>query len=203
MAVCNENYILAACLNDYLLVKININNGDYVQLVEYSEFNSIIVSDSSSCSLSIYNDIIYIGISQPSSDNKIKNAVIKLNIINKEDLTNGPTIDTSNKKLFIFPVEHKKTTTTRDISCETIVKSMTNEHKLLCVYENIDDSNKIVYLVSIDFDSDDFENSNIVTQSSIENGFRLYKIDDNNLRLVLRKTVYEIYIDSNNIKYKK
>ena len=39
VAICNENYILAACLDDYLLVKININNGNFEKLIEYSEFN--------------------------------------------------------------------------------------------------------------------------------------------------------------------
>ena len=39
VAICNENYILAAYLDDYLLVKININNGNFEKLIEYSEFN--------------------------------------------------------------------------------------------------------------------------------------------------------------------
>ena len=143
-AVCNENYIIASCLNNYLLVKININNGKFESLVEYSDFSSIVVSNSSSCSLSIYDNNVYIGISQPTSDNKIKNAVIKLNIENKEDSTNGPTIVTNNSKLFIFPVEYSKTSTTRDISCEAIVESTSNEHKLLCVYENLDESEKLL-----------------------------------------------------------
>ena len=35
-AECNEKFILAACLNDYLLVKINIDDGSFVELVEYT-----------------------------------------------------------------------------------------------------------------------------------------------------------------------
>ena len=196
VAICNENYILAACLDDYLLVKININNGNFENLIEYSEFNSIVVS--SSCCISIYENIVYIAISQPTSENKIKNIIIKLNIENKNDLNNGPIIDNSkSKQIFIFPVEHTKTTTTRDISCEVAQEKTTNEHKLICVYENIDDSIKIINLVSINFDMENFEQSRIVAQSSQENGFRLYKTTDYYLRLVLRKGVYDVYLNNN------
>ena len=197
IAVCNKNYILAACLYDHLLVKINIENGNFEPLVEYQEFSSIEVSDSSSCSLSIFINIIYIGISQPTSDNKIKNVLIKLNMEDKYNLTDSPTINVINKKLFIFPFEHKKTSTTRDISCEAVAELTTNEHKILCVYENIDDdSNKIVNLVSINFESEKFDANMTVAQSSIENGFRLYKVNDYNLRLVLRNKVYNVNLDS-------
>ena len=41
IAVINEHFLIAACLNDYLLAKININNGDYVQLISYSNFSDI------------------------------------------------------------------------------------------------------------------------------------------------------------------
>ena len=127
-------------------------------MVEYTEFNTIVVSDSSSCCVSIYENIVYIAISQPGSEGKIKNAVIKLYIENKDDITNGPTIDIlQDKKLFIFPFEHNKTDTTRDISCEVAQGQNTEVHKLICVYENKDDSIKILNLVTIDFDSDNFE----------------------------------------------
>ena len=197
-AECNEKFILAACLNDYLLVKINIDDGSFVKLVEYTEFNTIVVSDSSSCCVSIYENIVYIAISQPGSEGKIKNAIIKLYIENKDDINDGPTIDISqDKKLFIFPFEHNKTDTTRDISCEVAQGQNTEVHKLICVYENKDDSIKILNLVTIDFDSDNFEKTKEVDKSFIiEFGFRLYKVDNYNLKLVLRNTVYDVYLDS-------
>ena len=34
-AVCNENYILVACLQNSLLTKININNGNFQNLIDY------------------------------------------------------------------------------------------------------------------------------------------------------------------------
>ena len=38
-ASCNENYMFVACLEDYLLVKLNINDGSYIPLLSYSDYN--------------------------------------------------------------------------------------------------------------------------------------------------------------------
>ena len=145
----NENFMLAACLTDHLLVKINFNTGDFETLLEYSEFPDIeVTSTYSSCCVSIYENTVFIAISQPSSstDDYIRNAIIKLNILNKDDATDGPTVDTSiAKQSFIFPNEYKKTSTSRDISCEVAVQQTTNKYRLLCAYEDKGSSNKIFY----------------------------------------------------------
>ena len=156
-AVCNQNYVLVACLQDSLLTKININNGNFISLIEYSEFNSIEVSSKSSCCISIYENIVVIGISQPYSGDKIKNAIIRINIENKDNLINGPSISNNEKKLFNFPIEHKKTGTTRDILCEFIVEQNTNEYRFLCIYENITDSDNQIKAVSINNNMEGFE----------------------------------------------
>ena len=127
VAVCNKNYILVSCLQNSLLTKININDGNFQNLINYSEFDSIIVSSKSSCCLSIYENTVSISISQPYFDNKIKNAVITINIKNKDDIIKGPLIDNDKEnKIFIFPFENNKTETTRDISCEFIVEKNSN-----------------------------------------------------------------------------
>ena len=197
-AVCNENYILVACLQDSLLTKININNGTFQHLIDYSAFDSIIVSNKSSCCLSIYENIVSISISQPYLDNKIKNAVFTVNIKNKDDIINGPIIDTNkDNKICIFPFEYNKTGTTRDISCEFIVEKYSNSYRLLCSYEDIEPENKIVYLASLNSNMDDLEKIKKIPELGIEHGFRLYKIDNYNLRLVLRIRLYDVYLDSN------
>ena len=132
-AVCNQNYILVACLQDSLLTKININNGDFISLIEYSEFNSIEVSSKSSCCISIYENIVVIAISQPYSGDKIKNAIIRINIEDKDNLINGPSISNNEKKLFNFPIEHKKTGTTRDILCEFIIEQIHLSDSFSCL----------------------------------------------------------------------
>ena len=198
VAVCNKNYILVSCLQNSLLTKININDGNFQNLINYSEFDSIIVSNKSSCCLSIYENTVSISISQPYFDNKIKNAVITININNKDDIINGPLIDNDKEnKIFIFPFENNKTETTRDISCEFIVEKNSNTLRLLCSYENIEPHNNIVYLASLNSDMNNFERQMIACRAWIESGFRLYKIDDYNLRLVLRNKIIDIYLDSN------
>jgi len=197
-AVCNEKYILVACLQDSLLTKININNGTFQNLIDYSAFGSIIVSNRSSCCLSIYENIVSISISQPYLDNKIKNAVFTVNIKNKDDIINGPIIDTDrDNKICIFPFEYNKTGTTRDISCEFIVEKISNSYRLLCSYEDIEPVNKIVYLASLNSSMDNLEKIKIIPEKGIEHGFRLYKIDNYYLRLVLRDKLYDVYLDSN------
>ena len=184
-----------------LLVKINFNTGDFQTLLEYSEFPDIeVTSTYSSCCVSIYENTVFIAISQPSSstDDYIRNTIIKLNILNKDDATDGPTVDTSiAKQSFIFPNEYKKTSTSRDISCEVAVQQTTNKYRLLCAYEDKGSSNKIVYLSSINFNSENFENTILIDQTPYEFGFRLYKLDNYYLRLVLRTGVYDINLNSN------
>ena len=200
VAICNENYLIATCLVDHFLVKINFNDGSFSELIEYTEFNNIVLSDTtSSCCVTIYENIVFIAISQSGTDNKIKNSVIKLNILNKEDLINGPIIDNSfSKILFDFPVEYQKTSTTRDVSCEAIIEKATNQYRLLCAYENKEGINKIVYLASINFNNENnFDKNIIIDQVPYEYGFRIYKLDNYFLRLVLRTGVYDIYLNSN------
>ena len=197
-AVCNENFILVACLQNSLLTKININDGAFQNLIDYSEFDSIIISNKSSCCLSIYENIVSISISQPYLNNKIKNAIITVNIKNKDNIINGPIIDNDkDSKLYIFPFEYSKTGTTRDISCEFIVEKNSNSFRLLCSYEDIEQTDKIVYLASLNSDMTALEKKINVFNSVIESGFRLYKIDNYNLRLVIRNKIIDIYLDSN------
>ena len=197
-AVCNENYILVACLQNSLLSKININDGNFQNLINYSEYESLIVSDKSSCCLSIYENTVSISISQPYYYNKIKNAIITVIIKNKDDIIDGPLIDNDKeKKIFNFPFEYNKTEATRDISCEFIVEKISNSSRLLCSYESKEPTNNIVYLSSLNSDTNDLESQIIASEAWIENGFRLYKIDDYNLRLVLRNKIIDIYLDSN------
>ena len=199
IAVYNQNYILAACLSDSLLVKISLVDGGFQSLVPYSDFDSIQVSSKSSCSISFYNNIVFIGVSQPTSENKIKNAVIRLYLLEPENLDTGPSIDESKeKKIFNFPVEHTKTSTTRDISCEILLEKISSNHRFICAYENIDETNKIVTIVSINDNMNSFEKQiTPIPKVPYEYGFKLYKMDDYYIRLVLRTGVYDLHLDDN------
>jgi len=60
-ATYNEDYILIACTEDFLLSKIDIDSGEETPLIKYEEINANIPS--STCTISIYNDYVYIGMS--------------------------------------------------------------------------------------------------------------------------------------------
>jgi len=192
--------MLVACTEDFLLSKLNINSGSYISLIDYSEYNTIVVSNTSCC-ISIFEDIVFIVIGQTNPQNKTINNVIKLNIANKGDLDNGPIIDTNIDRIFnTFPFEILRSNTSRDISCETIlVQDKENEHRLLCIYESKEVKNQIW---AITFNDSIVVEENIkMYESKGEIGFRLHKIDNYYLRCVLRKTSFDLYIDSNyNIK---
>ena len=194
IAVYNQNYILAACLSDSLLVKISLVDGGFQSLVPYSDFDTIQVSPESSCSISFYNNIVFIGVSQPTSENKIKNAAIRLYLLDNE-----PSIDVNKeKKIFNFPVEHKKTSTTRDISCEILLEKISSNHRFICVYENTDETNKIVTIVSINDNMDSFEKQIFpIEPVPYQYGFKLHKTDDYYIRLVLRTGAYDLHLDDN------
>ena len=57
-ATYNNEYILMACTDDYLLTKINIETGEETPLINYEQFNK---SDCT-CSISLKDNYVYIGI---------------------------------------------------------------------------------------------------------------------------------------------
>ena len=192
IAVCNENYILVACSENYLLGKANINTGEYVSLIPYSDFSDIIVSNTSCC-INIVDNVIFIAINQPIPENRTTNAIIRLSISNKDDKDSGPVIDTNiEMKKFVFNYDLPPCNTTRDISCEVLYEQTSEEYRLVCINEQKIIKNEIDILI-INSDMTDFQSKINLYQSSGEIGFKLYKLDKYYLRLVLRKK-FMIYI---------
>lgn len=199
-ATCNENYILVACLEDELLVKININTGIQTTLLSYSNYNSIIVSNHS-CSLSILENFVFIAISRPISDNTVNYFFIKLNITNKDDIENGPIINERVEiKSFIFPYDVQKSNKSRDLSCETVFSRDNDEYKFLCVHENVTNSKNRLYGFILNTDFDGIYHENEIKSSIQEFGFRLYYLDKYYIRLVTRQFIYNLYFKDNTIK---
>lgn len=195
IAVCNEDYILASCLKDSLLTKIRISTGEYRSLLSYSDYDSITASNSSCC-ISIYEDIVFIAISQYNLENRTINSFIKLHIENKNDIINGPNITDEDKQIFVYPYPYTRSNTSRDISCETIVEKNNNEYRLLCVHENRTDQN-LIYAFIINKDFNEIQNEVQIDKSSNEFGFRVYYYDKYYIRCVLRKKMYDLYLNEN------
>jgi len=95
-ATYNEDTILMACTEDFLLSKIDINSGEETPLVKYDEINKNIPS--SICSISIYNDYVYIGMSHKIVPyTKIKRENNNTEIINSDkNGTNNLSFDSNN-----------------------------------------------------------------------------------------------------------
>ena len=138
----NSNYLLAACLQDSLLTKININNGSFSSLLNYSHVENASFKFQipiTSCSLSIFDNLIFIGYSQieyyEKETNKT-NFIIRLNITNK-DSDNGPEINSNmSEKIFKIPNTTIKTNSPKQIDCEPLkIKGQKNKYRLVCLQE--------------------------------------------------------------------
>ena len=87
-ATYNEDTILIACTEDYLLSKIDIDSGEETPLVSYIDINSTIPS--SICSISRYDDFVYIGMSHK---------IVPFTKIKKDNNLNSDIIGTNNLSL--------------------------------------------------------------------------------------------------------
>jgi len=210
----NDKYILAACLQDSLLSKVNLNNGDSTSLLNYDTFPTEPNLDvpKTSCSLSIIENRIFIGytrIDYFENETNKTNIVMRFNIKNKES-DNGPDIDDSvEKKIFVFPKSVIKTESTKQISCEPLrITNNITYYRLVCVFEDLylESGNKWTYHIfatSINGNFDGFENSMYeiyVFRVNDNSGFKLIKLDDTNMKVVMKTYDYDIKLQLNNSK---
>ena len=211
----NENYLLAACLEDSLLTKININSGAFLNLLDYSQIDSGLEVPISSCSLSILENTIFIGYTQidyyDSETNKT-NMVFKFNISDK-DSSSGPIIaEPFQSNIFIFPKSFIKTNSSRQISCEPLrISNELESYRLICLFEIYDyysythQFDFLVYATSINENFDNFENkiNEIQIYYFLENsGFKIYKLNETHARCLMKKAVFDISISKKTTGYK-
>ena len=209
--ILNEKYLLAACLQDSLLTKIKFNNGESTSLLNYNTFSTELNLDIpiTSCSLSIIENTIFIGytrIDYFEKETNKTNIVIRFNITNKES-DNGPVIDDSvEKKYFVFPKSVIKTNSTKQISCEPLrITNNISYYRFVCVFEDLcQESEKKwsyhIFATSINENFDGFENNmyEICIYRHIENsGFKLIKLDDINLKIIMKSSDYDINLALN------
>ena len=211
----NENYLLAAYLNDSLLTKININEGRFSNLLNYEDIDPALnlIAPITSCSLSMIDNTIFIGYTEinyyPEETNKT-NIIIKVDITNK-DSYNDLDINTNIEiKYFIFPHSTIKTDSSRQIACEPLkVINDINNYRLVCLYETLmyAEDQKLwryyTFATIINENLDGFEN--VMNESKIyrlndNSGFKIYKLDDYNARCMLKKIYIDIYLKKNNGK---
>lgn len=203
-ATCNEKYILVACLGDSLLTKIKIDTCESTNLLGYNDINidgDTNIMPDSICSISIFGNIVHIGISQNNSD-KVQNYIIQLNMINLNDVDNGPDIDTSiEKSYFKFPEVIDKSDSIRQIICEVLVKQNDEGDRLICFYDKLVSGKHIIYGNSIKNDFSGFENKGEVKLYSFNSspGFQIYRINPKTIKCIMKKNSYLITLKNDGI----
>ena len=203
--ILNEKYLLAACLQDSLLTKINFNNGESTSLLNYDTFSPELNLDIpiTSCSLSIIENTVFVGyarIDYFEKETNKTNIVMCFNIINKES-DNGPDIDDSvEKKFFVFPKSAIKTNSTKQISCEPLrIIDFMSAYRLVCVFEDLylESEGKWAYHIIATFineNFDGFEDNMDLHKINDNSGFKLIKLNDTNLKVIMKNIDYNISI---------
>ena len=210
----NEKFLLGACAQDNLLIKVKISDGATSSVINYNYFNDLqLQAPTTTCSLSIINNTIFIGytrIDYYETETNKTNIIFKFTLKNLDD-ENGPDFDQEKeKKYFIFPESTIKTNSKRQISCEPL-KIMNfdlsihtgNDYRLLCIHEAFyfHDSGEFKYQVYSSFINDDFNGfdgemrAHSIYRSNENLGFKLYKINNTYARCVMKKAVYDIYLN--------
>ena len=218
----NSNYLLASCLEDSFLGKINLSTGNFESLISYSKFDpdDNIGIPQAICSLSNIDNIIFVGHSNIQGNGEIKNVtktLFRLSIKNKDSIDAGPILDDSIEiKNCLFSKGKMESPSIRQISCEPLrIKESTNDYRLVCLYESIFTTiidyydgfqmtsiNSEIYAVQINSDFDNYERrSEGSKEKTIDSGyrylgFRIYKINDNYARCLTGNSLSEIYLEN-------
>ena len=127
----------------------------------------------------------------------------KIKIKNKDDI-NGPILDTSSEiTIFIFPIPSMDTGGIRQIGCEAIyLINDETDYRLICSYEYRNASKSFIAFASvINSGFNGFELYGKETKLFSSNGvsgIRIYKLDSFHLRSVMRKMVYDLYLEYDN-----
>ena len=215
----NSNYLLAACLEDSFLGKINLSTGRFVSLLSYSQIEDTL-NDTDTlqipeaiCSLSNIDDTIFIGYSKIVNWNESYNTIFKFEIENKNDIDNGPTLVNSEEiKSFFFAKLKLETSSLRQISCEPLkILGDPTDYRLICLFESIsmlyadDHSWEVTYYnvyaktIKPDFQEDYFEDDlrkNELTSRTRGLGFRIFRENSTYARCLTGNSLDEIYLDS-------
>lgn len=210
----NENYLLASCLEDSFLGKINLSTGVFVSLLSYSDLDSseTLEIPKAICSLSNIDNIVFIAYSkiEDISDEKmITKLLFKINIINKESTEEGPAIDTS-KEFDDFTIAQEKmdSPSLRQISCEPVrIHDNINDYRLICMHESIskfyfDTFTSIssdIFAFSINSNFDDYDTGirgHKIASDTRYLGFRIYRENDAYAKCVTGNSLVEMYLDT-------
>ena len=206
-ATYDENYLLVACLEDSLLAKINIRTGDSSILLNYDDISyngEILENPNQICSLSIFENIVYIAIANEYIADDItynKYYVIKIKMKLEND---EPIIDDSiEKQIYVLPDSYIKISALdRQISCEVInIPNTDNENRLVCIIEYITSGiATAIKAIAIknDFSETEPNQKQIKSYSGGKSGLICFKYDLSIITCNMRKVVCNITLSYSN-----
>ena len=200
-ATYDTNYVLLACTGDYFLSKININTGEEVPLISYSDLSLSIINVNYTCSISILDNIVYIGIPQILENTKLTKNFFKIVLTNQND-NNGPIL--GNIQIKKYTLKDNLTNLgnlfyPRILSGEIISRINNLEDPRLVIGYLKYDTSKNLYRYTAIVLKADFSGGVIATQiisSSTLLPFRVQKINSTFIRFLTNKYTYEIYLNS-------
>ena len=189
----NENYILISCLKDSLLSKVDIKTGFSSSLLKYSDLSLSVSAPSSICSISLYENTIFIFVNQLKEDNYTQNIGVKLNLINDDN--NGPILDNSTEIKYYYNNSNinQNIDSMRQISCEVLTFENNENYRLVCAKEMLLKKKYIIYFSIINNDFNALE-SPIISSKTFDHvsGVQLFKINKYNVRCLMRKGILNI-----------
>ena len=207
----NSDYILVSCLKDSLLTKINIKNGEFSSLLNYSDDQ---LSDLNleipitTCSLSNIDNTIFIGYTRIDYyENQINktNLVIRFNITNTSS-NNGPDFNPSSAiKYFIFTKSGIKADSTRQIACQPLRLTYDkNNYRLICFqsifeYSSGDKKDRFhLYALSLNKSLNGFENELVIFRTDYDTAIKIYKLNDTFVKCMVKKNMLDLCVIKEN-----
>ena len=204
----DSDYILVSCLKDSLLTKININNGNFSSILDYSNSQ---LSDLNlevpitTCSLSNIGNTIFIGYTRIDYyENEINktNLIIRLNITNMYS-DDGPEFSPyASIKYFIFPKSGIKANTTRHIACQPLrLANDINNYRLICfqsLFEyNLDEhKNRFhIYALSLNKSLNGFEHKLLIFKTDYDTAVKIYKLNDTYAKCMIKKDMFDVCVN--------
>ena len=193
----NNNYILIACTQDYLLSKINIETGEEIPLVYYGDFQI----PNCTCSISAKDFYVYIGISHIITPiitiKKLKNYTFSNengNVINSIQ-TDIFSSDINNSLSSYNIVSYINNSISTDNYTLDINNSISNDNYTLDINNSISTDNYTLDINNtISSEKINFENNSIFTQdTNFVNNSIFSNLSDINI-----EEEYSFYYDYNN-----
>ena len=212
----NENYLLAACLEDCLLAKININTGESTPLLNYRGNNGALnIADNLDipiipCSLVKNKEFIFIAYTKidyyQNSINKT-HTIFKFALLNNT-IKENPCLNQTFSRKYTIPYPTIKTESLNQIQCQPLkINNNKDYYNIVCIYEDYKYHSELGTMRYFDYaviinrafqDLIEIENQKTIQiyTTNITGGIKFYRLNDTFGRFVIREKIFDIYLEN-------